>query len=800
MFTLFEELEQKTSNVLAKTEPEVSLARHIADTLVVLKGFLDANKQHFAENLATMDVQKITEALVFVVYFHDVGKATQEFQDTLSHGISSFHPFYSAMLIKQSPFLFKKLDIPLLAILNHHTIYFKDSRGSLYQSIEVPPVHFLPEAKVILEYYPRVLKEIFKINASYLPDGNPATSTDIKYFLFVISKGIKNQGNNPSIAEHIKQLFILFSGMLVFCDRIASAREFQMGFDFPHCFETDYSVRKELEHSVENFSSWKPFQEKAGNTCGSVFIEIPTGEGKTEAALLWAQKNLKNKFTRICYTLPTRVTSNKMYERLSKAFPTKSVALIHSSAKIKLEEKFPDGAEQKLNLCYALFNTFSLPVSVSTVDAVLTRYLHVGRWDAARLNLDNSLLIVDEVHSYNPKLLGFLLRVLEYYQSMGNPVALMSASFPEVIRKKFDEKFSLKNIGHSPHEKELWEKSPGEIRKETSFIFDAVPQIMNCQQNGKNVLCISNTIRDAKKLYRLLHEAGVPKKQLCLYHSEFTTQDRNLKEQEIYYRLGKLPSEEISKKLQGKEVFLNNQFISFNEFLAKFSPGEPFILIATQVVEISLDIDFDVLFTEVAPIDSLVQRFGRVNRRKNPDKFASYFIYPKIDSGKNGWYYPYEKEFLDLTWDVLKNGAFTIANLKEWVNRVYSYENTFGSAWYAASFEKGYQLFERITQDLNIISRNNLTEDAAEEYMLREIDKKQRKISVIPSIFWEIKELQRQNISRKLEYSVEISYYKKFKFGGITEIPGVYGLYLLMGKDYNYLKGIDWADEEMGII
>ncbi len=795
IFILFNELESKTQKVLAKSDPQVTLAHHMADTLFVLKEFLGQNRTILSQLFSGFDIQQIVEALIFTVYFHDIGKATKEFQNTLLNRTQSYHPFYSAMWIHKSPFQYHQIDLPLLSILNHHTIYFKDSKGSLYLNVSINETQFLPEAKIFTEFYPNICKSLFDFEPVYLPTGKPLPPMEIKRFLFDLSRRVKNLGIKKETAHIIKELFVLFSGTLVFCDRIASANEFQLGFDFQYQLSPEKSIRKLFEQTIPDFNEWKSFQLMAAHSAHSVFIEIPTGEGKTEAAILWAENNLKNNFTRICYTLPTRVTSNKIYERLTQVLTDKNVALIHSSAKLKLEEEFPDGAEQKLNLWYAILNTFSLPVSVSTIDSVLTRYLHVGRWDAARINLNNALLIVDEIHAYNPKLLGFLLSVLEYQQHIGNLFALMSASFPKVILQKFEESLRFKFIGNSENEEILWHKSPGEISKQDRSIFNAIPEIARMLEEGKNVLCISNTIRDAKKLYQKLKETGISEKQILLYHSEYTSQDRELKETEIYFRLGKIDFQKIPTRLLDKTIFIDNELVLFPQYLKSFCVQSPFIMIATQVVEISLDIDFDVMFTEVAPIDALVQRFGRVNRKKLPQKFATFYVFSKIATGNNGWYYPYEKGFLDLTWDTIQVGTFTISELKEWVNRVYTPETTFENAWYSSSFEKGYQLFERITRELNVISKNNLSEELAEEFMLREIDKKQRKISVIPEIFWHTQELQHKPIRKRLKFAIEVSRYKQYTFRGIKEIPNGYGLYILIGKNYDYKQGIDWEEE-----
>lgn len=93
---------------------------------------------------------------------------------------------------------------------------------------------------------------------------------------------------------------------------------------------------------------------------------------------------------------------------------------------------------------------------------------------------------------------------------------------------------------------------------------------------------------------------------------------------------------------------------------------KPFILIATQIVEISLDIDFDVMFTDNAPIDALIQRFGRVNRKKSIERKGEIFIY------QNKNIRPYTNEsLLDLTFQTIQNGYYELGQYVEWLNIVY---------------------------------------------------------------------------------------------------------------------------------
>jgi len=787
----FEELNEKTNFILAKKDPPVTLAKHIYDCLIALKEYFEENEGLWRQSwkrISLISYEEAKKLLLISIYFHDIGKATKEFQNALEEETKSFHPFYVLFVLPLNLGKLKGISLVPLAIINHHTPYYIKNQSSLYENIEISPPDFLEKFKVFFDFYPRIIEEIFQIKTEPVSPINNSLE-EIKKTL--LETKIKISNLNSASRIQIENIFYFLSGGLVFSDRIASKRELNKSFS-PY-FKTQ-NVEQSLKKSISGFKRWKNFQTKASQMKSSVFLEIPTGEGKTEAALLWAENNLKNKYTKIIYTLPTRVTSNKIYERIKKVLENNEVGLVHSDAKFILEEEFPEMPEkQKLALEYYLRKYFFLPFTVSTLDSLLIRFLHSGRWDAARFNLQNTLIIVDEIHAYNPRLLGFLLKTLEILASFSNKFMLMSASMPEVIKRKFEKHLNFKTYGGVYQEEILFEKSPGFIQKYSCSLSDAIKEIINEWRKGKNILVICNTVKKAKNLYNQLKEEFGENilENVVLYHSEFTHIDRMLKEDEIYFRLGKINWEE----LRSEQVMIKEELKDFKEIISKNLYKKPYILISTQVAEVSLDIDFSILFTERAPIDALIQRFGRVNRKKLSEKRTAFKIFEKLDTGEKGkWKYPYPKEIIDITWKTIRKGNFTIKDTYEWLNNVYSEDNTFGKNWYEREFEYGYNLYEKMLSDTKGISELSIPEDKLDEFVLRPVEKGLKKTSVIPVQIYDAKNLKSKGVRDQYLNAVDIYLYRKFANQAI--IQKTEWVNILINKNYDYLYGIDWSEDE----
>ena len=348
---------------------------------------------------------------------------------------------------------------------------------------------------------------------------------------------------------------------------------------------------------------------------------------------------------------------------------------IHSSSKIYLEKKYEaenGKVDDKFESDILFSATFNKGVTVSTIDSLLKYFLNIGRYNIATLNFLKSVIIIDEVHSYDFKLMGFIKRLLEICEHYKVPVCIMSASIPNQIK----ELLSINNMTVIS-ESSLFNKKANYIYKVEDSLDNDFDSIISKFNEQKNILIVRNNIRRSVETFKALKNKGA--ENIILYNSQFKKKDRVKKENEIYDKLKK---------------------------------KEHFILVATQVVEISLDIDFDVMFTDNAPIDSLIQRFGRVNRKKKEDRLGEIFIYRDTDIK------PYYIRMLELTFDVVEEGLFPLGQYTEWLNKVYDklFNDKVIINELQSKFVEGYGKFDNLIKELHGI------EQSEDIYNLRDIE------------------------------------------------------------------------------
>jgi CRISPR-associated endonuclease/helicase Cas3 len=636
-----------------------------------LKQIDDRTLQKVA-NISGWSTDKIKDLIFFSAYFHDVGKATKEFQNTITTGTQSYHAMYSASVLESIgdfEFLEDDIYINLLLIitLTHHSLMPYTANSSKFI--------FLDKAKKIFQNYKTLYKEMFEKECSY--SFNFHISDDIKF-------EIENIENDLKLIQQTHKLRILYtyvSGILNLADWIASARFSQT----TPITIFGFIPSKDDFMSHLTFDKLRDFQDELADCTQSVLVEIPTGEGKTEGSLLWAIKNIYNENTKIIYTLPTQTTSNKLYERVQNFFDKKECGLIHSNAKIFLEKEYERDngvVDEHFQSDFLISKSFNKPVTVSTIDSLLKYFINIGRFNIATKNFLNSLIIIDEVHSYDFKLMGFLKRFLELCIEYDVRVCLMSASIPNKIK----ELLNIKNY-HVITENDLFKKKANEIRKMDCELDDDFNFIFEKFEESKNILIIRNTVKSATDTYKYFKDTfSLDDEEIVLYHSTFKKNDKQKKEELIF------------KKLDS---------------------NKPFILVATQIVEVSLDIDFDLMFTDNAPIDSLIQRFGRVNRKKDEHNKGEIYIY------KYSKAYPYTNSYLlDLTLEVVQNGYFELGEYVQWLNTVYdklfemdkSVNNEVSRL-----FDSAYLKYDETIKKLSGINKS------PDSYDLRDIDKKLQK-------------------------------------------------------------------------
>lgn len=780
------------SNVLAKiktseTIKSYTLQSHTEMALKELKTFMDGNSE-LISNISKrhgLNEDILTDFLFFSVFFHDMGKGTVEFYDDKIKRIGkSYHPLYSIYFLIKLQGLPKihEVDFLTLAVLSHHTVLHKDLYASEnFKDIKTP--QFFEETLNFAEKYPIYYEKFFNKKCPHtlkfnIPDKTPYNLLR-EDFDWGPPNGIIDHLNKiltlagDSEKKKIKELYGFITGNLIRADWLASG---SYNLDFPKIDKNEF-IEKLKKRALEkgiNFNGLKEFQKVSCHCDEDAIIRIPTGEGKTEAALLWSLNNLKTKQTRIIYTMPTQVTSNAMYQRL-KDFFGDNVGIVHGVSSLILAKEHPDDEWKRLKE-KILGRTFSKPITVSTLDSFILTFFNVHKWPLSQLNIENCLLIVDEIHSYDWQMLGALRRILKELQIRGCKVVIMSATFPKILENEMIADMNYKNIT----QKNLFRYRPIVLKKEHQNISCKVNEILNYFKEDKKILVVSNTIEKSKELYELLKKTGEfrtteefdEESDLVLYHSQFIKKDRSNKEREI----------DEKEKWKSKGL----------------------VLIATQIVEISLDIDFNVLYTELAPIDSLVQRFGRINRRKKPEP-GKVLVLTDIDSTNNigKWSYPYRREIIEESKSILEEGNPSLGEMVKWVSKLYKNLLDYDQIRFEfdSKITKGFKKYEKILDKgpyAMRFSTDNI-EEITKILQLRDIDERFEKVDVIPkSLFEGYDDLDDVDVYEntlgiykwlfeKLRKEGKIDDLKKFFMIHGVSYKYEYGLKIIENDDWNFI-------------
>lgn len=527
----------------------------------------------------------------------------------------------------------------------------------------------------------------------------------------------------PNIKEQPAQ--VILQGLLIMADWIASNEEYFPLFPIEKNKEEFQEER--LLYGWENWSktyTWNPeiitditeqynkrFQfeprrvqqefSKAileANDPGIIILEAPMGIGKTEAALIGIeQMAAKKQCSGMFFGLPTQATSDGIFLRIknwldkiaSESGDDKSMQLVHGKSQFNevyqnLKEAGNINIEDEqgnvvINKWFTGKKTAMLDdFVVGTVDQFLLAGLKQKHLALRHLGLSKKVAVIDEVHAYDSYMGAFLDRVIEWLGAYRIPVIVLSATLPAQRRKKMVEVYCLgmglrqKNI---EYEYDDWTETesyplitytdknavkqvrdlPLEGRKEIEiklFKEDSlVGKIKELTVEGGIVGIIVNTVRRSQDLAKEL-EFLFGKEDISVLHSSFLAPDRREKEKQLLKEIGK------------------------NSKRPKFK-----IIIGTQVLEQSLDIDFDILFTDMAPIDLLLQRIGRLHRHKNtkrPRNFSNPVVYimgiKDIGEFEEGAQKIYGAYLLIRSQLVLPNKLILPTDISKLVQRVYSEE------------------------------------------------------------------------------------------------------------------------------
>lgn len=360
-------------------------------------------------------------------------------------------------------------------------------------------------------------------------------------------------------------------------------------------------------------------------------LRAPTGWGKTTASLLFF---VNKPVRKIFFLLPTITAISKFHNKLSKGLPNKVTKYFYFYDAELSEE------DDELNELFFSQN-FIYPYSITTIDQFLLSFLQYGRYHTKRVMFRGAGLVFDEIHLLNPLILYLTKYFLEKYMPLYKlNVLFMSATLSDALSQFLIDTLNIPSQSFLDYTDEYRKRRRIMLSYNKEFLENDINLIVEHFRQGKKVLVIVNTVDRAIEIARLLRES-LPPESVVLIHSRFMYRDRKRKEREI------------DKK-----------------------SASPHILVSTQICEVSLDISYDSLFTELSPLPSLVQRFGRVNRYGGWINELNTHIYePRVE---NEFSYPYEANEVNLARKIVKevegDKLKSEGQLLDLFNQLYSYD------------------------------------------------------------------------------------------------------------------------------
>lgn len=439
---------------------------------------------------------------------------------------------------------------------------------------------------------------------------------DKKELISELLEGYNTKKIKKSIENKIAEIIednesIKIKGYLHKCDYNASAGTVS---EYPNNFleESLNNMMQEWKKSNSE-SDWNELQKFCiENRDENIIAVAQTGMGKTEAGLLWIGDN------KGFFILPLRTAINAIYDRVRKNIIHEKdlehrLSILHSSS---LEYYLNNLENKKVDENFDLLEyenvgkQLSIPLNISTMDQLFDFVFKYQGYELKLTTLSYSKIVIDEIQMYSPELLAYLICGIEKIVELGGKVAILTATLPPFIKDLLEKNIEFK---YNPNgfTNDLKRHNLKVIEEEINpdDIYEKYIENKNADRENK-ILVVCNTIKQAQNIYddlaKMLSEKD--RKNLNILHSRFIRKDRLEKEESIL-EFGRTYDE--NKNIDKKNG----------------------IWISTSIVEASLDIDFDYLFTELQDLNSLFQRLGRCNRKGKKDSSKhNCFVYTEIKS------------------------------------------------------------------------------------------------------------------------------------------------------------------------
>lgn len=538
-------------------------------------------------------------------------------------------------------------------------------------------------------------------------------------------------------SEKDKLTSLLLRGLIITADHTASAH-IQPPVPTLRC------TQELLDRLGRNWESLYEHQRACASFIGSTILTAPTGTGKTEASLLWAAKQCEETAApRLFYVLPFQASMNAMYQRLERLFQgevgMQHGRSLHALYRVYLQtDSTPKKAAMLARSARNLARLHAYPVKVLSPYQLLKACFRIRGYEAALTDCFGGLFIFDEMHAYEPKRLAMIIGMIGYlHTKMKARFCIMTATMPPPIIERLHN--ALGNDGtieSTPDLARQFQRHRVQLLDDEVNSERSLDEMMEWARSGKSVLVCCNTVRRAQETYEQIRKRMNSQQiEVHLLHSRFTARDRLHKEGAWL----KDPAQPVQP--QG-------------------------VLVATQVVEVSLNLDFDTIFTEPAPLEALLQRFGRVNRLGHRSPMPVHIFRGPVDGQAI-----YDPKMITATLRVLENACGKVVDemeVSQWLREIYV----------GQILEEWSQQFTEAAREFEEVCLNNLyafcADNQLEEAFFRLFDH----VEVLPACLEdEYKQLAEDDPLRSAEILVGISWrqFYALRAKGLVRSPAVQG-------------------------
>lgn len=529
---------------------------------------------------------------------HDIGKVSPLFQRTLKHGYVHQPGFVFrheiASILFISLFPENERDMILDMIVAHHKSISKDIGEKGILDLDDNLDSFARHSERFAEWSPIALGILNELGIETHLIGIEEAQENYEYAVDYCSRKPLNYSR--------------WKGLLMAADHYASALEEKAENSLDKLFiKPDLSFYERTHHLYP--LSFVAANDERKHT----LVTAPTGAGKTDFLL----RRCKG---RVFYTLPFQASINAMYDRIKNDLKNTNaqVYLLHAASSLKVRDK---GIEERI-----LQHHLGASVKVLTPHQMASIVFGIKGYEAMLLDLEGCDVILDEIHTYASEIQAIVLKIIEILKSINCRIHVGTATMPTILYNKILELLGGKS---EVYEVKLTDETLKTFNRHIIHKVDGFEHcdgiIKNAVNENKKVLIVCNQVKRAQQVYESIGEM-YPNVDKMLIHSQFKRGDR--------------------AKLESS---LKDDFNTSSHAC---------IVVSTQVVEVSLDISFDVMITECAPIDAMIQRFGRINRKRTEETIGKYkdiyVIQPPEDKNEA---LPYDIVILKNSFDVLPNDS-----------------------------------------------------------------------------------------------------------------------------------------------